>query len=302
MWITLGILSSLFLGLYDLSKKHSLQDNAVLPVLFLSTLSGLIVVLPFLFVSRAAPSLLDDTILYIAPLSIKSHLIISAKSFIVAGSWVFGYYALKHLPISIVAPIRATSPFWVLIGAVLIFGESPNLIQLSGVIIIIVSFYCFSVLGRLEGIHFEKNRWIIFTLIAMGLGICSGLYDKYLISRAGYSPIAVQLWFTFYMVLIFGLLNIFLWYPSRKQTTPFRWSISIVLIGVFLILADFAYFTSLSIEGSLLTILAALRRASVLFVFTIGAIIFKEVNKGKKAYALIGVVAGVMLILFGSNG
>ncbi len=37
-WIAASLVSAFFLGLYDLSKKHALRDNAVLPVLFLSTL------------------------------------------------------------------------------------------------------------------------------------------------------------------------------------------------------------------------------------------------------------------------
>ena len=39
-WIAASLVSAFFLGLYDLSKKHALRDNAVLPVLFLSTVCG----------------------------------------------------------------------------------------------------------------------------------------------------------------------------------------------------------------------------------------------------------------------
>lgn len=302
MWVMLGILSSLFLGLYDLSKKHSLTGNAVLPVLFFSTMTSMLMVLPLLIISRVAPSILEGSMLFVPVLSPHSHLMIATKSAIVALSWVSGYFAVKHLPISIVAPIRSTSPFWMLIGAVLIFGERPNTPQLVGVIIILVSFYWFSVVGRLEGISFEKNRWILLTIIAMALSTCSGLYDKFLIAKSGFSPIAVQVWFTFYMLLMFGAINLLLWYPSRKNTTPFQWRPSIALIGIFLILADFSYFTALGLEGALLVILSSLRRASVLFVFIIGAVILKEKNLKKKAYALVGVLLGVMLILFGSQG
>ena len=39
MWLILGLISAVFLGLYDVCKKASLRENAVLPVLFLATVS-----------------------------------------------------------------------------------------------------------------------------------------------------------------------------------------------------------------------------------------------------------------------
>ena len=36
MWLTLAFLSATLLGFYDVFKKQSLKDNAVLPVLFLN--------------------------------------------------------------------------------------------------------------------------------------------------------------------------------------------------------------------------------------------------------------------------
>ena len=37
-WIVASLVSALFLGVYDLCIKHAIRDNAVLPVLFFSTL------------------------------------------------------------------------------------------------------------------------------------------------------------------------------------------------------------------------------------------------------------------------
>ena len=48
MWLALAFVSATFLGLYDTSKKASLKDNAVLPVLLLNTIFSTIIFLPFL--------------------------------------------------------------------------------------------------------------------------------------------------------------------------------------------------------------------------------------------------------------
>jgi transporter family protein len=56
----------------------------------------------------------------------KIHGFIFIKSAIMAASWILAYQALKHLPITIVTPIRSAGPFFTLIGAIVIYKESPN--------------------------------------------------------------------------------------------------------------------------------------------------------------------------------
>ena len=47
MWLLLAFLSATLLGFYDVFKKKSLKDNAVLPVLFLNTFFSSLIFLPF---------------------------------------------------------------------------------------------------------------------------------------------------------------------------------------------------------------------------------------------------------------
>ena len=48
MWLILAFVSATFLGLYDTSKKASLKNNAVLPVLLLNTIFSTLIFSPFL--------------------------------------------------------------------------------------------------------------------------------------------------------------------------------------------------------------------------------------------------------------
>ena len=61
MWLLLAFLSATLLGFYDVFKKQSLKDNAVLPVLFLNTLFSSLIFLPFILVSAFEPDLLGGT-------------------------------------------------------------------------------------------------------------------------------------------------------------------------------------------------------------------------------------------------
>ena len=48
IWVLLAVLSASLLGIYDLLKKYSLRENAVIPVLFFSTLTSGIVFFPMM--------------------------------------------------------------------------------------------------------------------------------------------------------------------------------------------------------------------------------------------------------------
>lgn len=141
---------------------------------------------------------------------------------------------------TIVGPIKATQPVIVLLGALLIFGERLNLLQWTGVLLSILSFYLLSVTGKKEGINFKKDKWIIFMVLSVITGATSGLYDKHLMKQ--FDVMSIQVWYNFYQFLMMIVILMLLWFPKRKQTTPFQWRWSIPFISLFLTMADFVYF------------------------------------------------------------
>ncbi|MBO5679910.1 MAG: EamA family transporter [Bacteroidaceae bacterium] len=299
MWLALAFLSAALLGLYDVSKKQALHGNAVIPVLFLNTLFSSLIFLPFIVLSSTS-NVLDSTMLYVPVCGWEVHKYILLKSFIVLGSWLFGYFGMKHLPITIVGPINATRPVMVLLGALLLFGERLNGYQWVGVLLALVSFMLLSRSGKKEGIDFRHNRWIYFVVLASLLGAVSALYDKFLMQR--FDSMLVQSWFTVYQLFIMGIVLMILWYPKRKQSTPFHWSWAIPLISVFLSVADFAYFTSLAQDDSLISVVSMVRRGSVIVSFLCGALLFHEKNLRSKALDLLLVLLGMLFLYLGSRG
>ena len=299
MWLLLAFLSATLLGFYDAFKKQSLKDNAVLPVLFLNTIFSSLVFLPFILLSVAAPALLEGSLLYVPSASWQAHGLILLKSFIVLSSWILGYFGMKHLPLTIVGPINATRPVTVLVGAMLLFGERLNLYQWVGVLLAIASFFMLSRSGKKEGIDFKHNRWILFIVLAAVMGAVSGLYDKYLMKQL--PPMLVQAWYNLYQVLIMCPVILLLWMPLRKQSTPFSWRWTIILISLFLCAADFVYFYALSLPGSMVSIVSMVRRGSVVVSFLFGAWVFREKNLKSKAVDLILVLIGMFFLYLGSR-
>ena len=299
MWAFAALLSAFFLGIYDIFKKTSLIGNAVIPVLFFATITSTVIFLPIVIGSALFPEWLKVTGLFSPTITFEQHLQILLKSAIVVSSWILAFFAMKHLPVSIFSPIRSTGPFWTFIGAIIIFNEKLNGLQWAGVFLTLLFFYLFSTSGKKEGIEFRRNKWIYYIILGTILGSISGLYDKYIISRI--DRIAVQAWFSFYQVIILLPVLLLLWFPSRKTTTPFQWRWSIVLIGITLVIADFLYFWSISMEGSMISIISNLRRSSVLITFTVGSLVFHEKNVKQKGLYLIGILAGILMITLGSR-
>ena len=288
------------LGFYDVFKKKSLSNNAVLPVLALNTLFSSIIFIPFILLSHFAPQMLQDSIFYVPDSGgWEVHKFILLKSFIVLSSWAFGYFGMKHLPLTIVGPINATRPVMTLVGAMLIFGERLNLYQWIGVFMAVISFFMLSRSGKKEGIDFKHDRWIWFVVLAAVLGAVSGLYDKYLMGR--FNNMQVQAWYNIYQLFMMGGVLMFLWWPKRKTSTPFRWDWCIILISVFLSAADFVYFYALSMEDSMISIVSMVRRGSVVVSFLFGAMMFHEKNLKSKAIDLLLVLIGMFFLYLGSR-
>ena len=288
MWLAFAFLSAFLLGFYDVSKKYSLRDNAVIPILFLNTLFCSIIFLPLAFQTP------------FGGWAVQRYIVL--KAFIVLSSWLLGYIGIKHLPITIVGPINATRPVMVLVGALIIFGERLNLWQWAGVVLAILSFFLLSKSGKKEGIDFKHNRWILCTIGASVMGAVSGLYDKYLLASSGgigLPRLTVLCWFNIYQAIMMGVMLLLLWWPNRKNYTPFRWRWSILLISVFLSMADYAYFYSLSLDGALISVVSMVRRSSVLVSFMLGASLFHEKNLRSKAIDLVLVLLSMVLLWLG---
>ena len=295
MWVFYALGSAILLGIYDIFKKKSLSGNAVIPVLAASVFISSLIFIPLLILSQTCPETMSEAGLLVPEIDKTQHFYIALKSALVLSSWMCGYFAMKHLPMTIFAPIRATQPVWTVVGALIIFSETLSAWQAIGICITIVSFFLFSTAGKSEGIYWKNNKWIWLIIAATLLGACSGLYDKHLMHS--YDRMAVQVYSTIYQTLMMLVVLVLLWWPTHKKTTPFEWRWTIVGISVFLILADYLYYWALSDKDSLISVVSTIRRSGAVVGFTYGAIALHEKNLKKKAVYLAGVLTGVIMLV-----
>lgn len=302
MWLILAFTSAMLLGFYDVFKKLSLKDNAVIPVLFLNTVFCSLIFLPLVIMS-AIGGLQPGNTLYIPTPAASDHIFIIIKSAIVLGSWICAYYGLKHLPITIASPINATRPILVLLGAIFVFGEKLNVWQWAGVIVSIIAFSMISVSGKKEGISIKHSIWIWLVIAGTMIGAISGLYDKYLMQYQHLDKMTVQSWYNFYQAVMMGLVLLFIWRPQRLKgkTGGFSWRWTIPLISIFLSVADFCYFFALSYPDALISVVSLVRRSGVIVGFMCGWLFFKEQNIKSKSFDLLFVIIAMVLLWIGSQ-
>ena len=287
-WTAWVLLSSFSLALYDLAKKASVRDNAVLPVLLCSTCCGCAAFVAGVAACGKLPEVLSSA-------SGRALGLAAIKSVIVSTSWIFTFHALRTLPITIATPIRASAPALVFVAAFFLYGEVPTWVQGVGMLAVFGGYFAFSWAGRHEGIDFFRNRAVWSAIAGACFSALSSLWDKYVFQVAAAPVETVQLLFQVGLVIVYALIlsgQRLLRLPRNR----FEFRPTIPLVGILLALADWLYFRGLAVPGAPISVGSLLRRFSVVITFVLGARFFHETNLRRKALALAAILAGVVLL------
>ena len=287
-WTAWILLSSFFLALYDLAKKAGVRDNAVLPVLLCSTCCGCAAFVLGIAVCGKLPAVFANT-------NEQVLLLAAIKSVIVATSWVFTFYALRTLPITIATPIRASAPALVFIAAFFLYGEIPSWIQAIGMLAVFGGYFAFSWAGKHEGIDFFRNKAVWSAIAGAGFSALSSIWDKYVFQVRAMPVETVQFFFQVGLVCVYALILS----GQRLLKLPhdrFEFRFTIPFVGILLAAADWLYFKGLAVPEAPISVGSLLRRFSVVITFVLGARFFHETNLKRKALALAAILVGVILL------
>ncbi len=299
MWIVLSLISAFLLGFYDIFKKQTVVNNAIIPVLFYSTMISGALFLPFILLSQFKPFIFSGGFmekLFIEPMTARQHLLIMGKTALILASWMFSYSAMKHLPITVVGPVNQLRPAITVILMFCVFRESLTWLQGTGVVLAIISFYFMNRSGKLEGINFKSNKWVYMLLGSAVLVALSGVYDKFLLSKEHILPMTIQAWYTIYDFLMMAVLFFCIWLPKRKAQ-PFEWRWGIVAMALFVTIADVIYLTGLKQDAAVVVIIPLILYGVRLIVsFIYGIFGFKEQNIRSKIIPLLMVLAALVCL------
>lgn len=306
IWLLLAFLSAMLLGCYDVCKKQALVGNAVVPVLLINT--ALCTLLSAAITAATTPESLEISSSTADTCGAFPLLLVFGKSMLVLTSWICGYFAIKHLPLTIVGPVNAMRPVLVLIGALVIYGETLNLWQWAGVVLALTAFFMLKRSSQKEISALATSRtsgafssWFSLLVLAAITGAASGLYDKYLLSPsgAGLDRLFVQTYFNAGQVILMLIIAALLWWPKRKED-PFHWHWGIVGISLFLTAADMVYFYVLTHPDAMISVVSMVRRSSVLVSFAYGAFVLREKNLKSKVFDLILLTLSLICLALGA--
>ena len=303
-WVILSLISAFLLGFYDIFKKSTVVNNAIIPVLFYSTMISALIFLPFIVISWISPHVFSEghwNVFYVESLSWRQHLLILGKTALILASWMFSYSAMKNLPITVVGPVNQLRPAISLVLLFIIFREHLNGTQWTGVVLALVSFWLMGRSGKKEGIQFKTNKWVYMLLASAMLVALSGVYDKFLLSKESISPTTIQAWYTVYDFLMMAVLFFAFWRPKRKQL-PFEWRWGIAAMAVFVTVADVIYLSGLAQEATVIVLIPLILYGVRLVVsFVYGVFFFREKNIRSKIIPLMMVLAALLFMCVKSD-
>jgi len=298
-WVVFALLSTFFLGCYNLAVKGAVQNNAVSLVLsFANVFSALIWLTLMAAAQFGRTSAFIPEALRAHAITPTQHLQIIAKALLVAAIWILIFCGVRKLPVSIASPIQSTNPLWMLLGAVIVLGERLSAFQWLGILLTLVAFASLSLVGAREGVDFLRNRAVWVLLCGVVLAAPSGLYDKWLLAEAGLSPATLQAWFSIYLALLFFPLAIG-WKLRLWPRREFTWRWSILLVSVFLLASDFFFFQAIRLPDGLLSVVASVKRGEVLVAFAGGILLFNEKNVRQKLPVIVILLVGIIITMLG---
>ena len=198
---------------------------------------------------------------------------------------------------------------WTLIGALLIFGERLNSWQWAGVVLAIGSIFVFSFFNRPAGLSPKKRlrglalqpeaKYYVALALAIVIGACSGLYDKYIMRL--YDHNAVQVYYTLYQA---AMMLVFCYIHHKRHPSERGFHITniwpVALISIFLVLSDNVYMLALQDPSSMIAVVSTIRRGGTVIGFGYGLLFLKEKDPVKKILCMIGIIAGLICLAMGS--
>ncbi len=302
MWVSYILISAVILAFFDISRKAAIRDNAIFPVLTVSNFVYLALLTIFFAFTGDLREIVTTT-------TSRELLLILIKSLIVPIEWVATLYAFRMLPISSCVPIYASSPFWVILGAMAVYHEIPTGMQAIGMVVILAGYVVFALAGiekgQKRGGAFVKG--ISICLLGVIGGAASSVYDKWLVNPQydTLKPEKLQLVFIFFMFLwaFAATITERIIAKAKKvkgdvtaQSIPFRMCWAVPAIGFFLVISDWFYFKAASEPGTMISIVTLLRRLNVVMTFILGLVIFREKCNIGKVLSLLLIIIGAALL------
>ncbi len=288
-WIFLVLFYGILKGVREVVKKKAMTKSTVMEILFVYTFLAFIFVIPQ---AKDAGGLEPKFYFYIA-----------LKSFVIFLAWIFGFKALKKMPISLYGVLDLSRVLFATCLGVFALGEVLGIYQVIGLVFVSSGLLLLKYKPKFlqkrteQGIETkEENVQVIYVIAAFAscmLNAFSGFMDKVLMKDISSSQL--QFWYMLFLVIYYGLYMLLTRTKIRKEVWKNGW---IWLLAILFVAADKALFIANGMDASKVTVMTLIKQSGCVVTILAGKFIFKEKNVGYKLFCaaiiVIGIVIGVL--------
>ncbi|MBE6663130.1 MAG: DMT family transporter [Ruminococcaceae bacterium] len=290
LWILLIVLYGVFKGLREVLKKKSMEKHSVIEVLFFYTLFAFFMTIPF----SINQGILD--------VSLKYHIAIFIKSFVIFLAWLCALNSIKRLPLSIYGVMDMGRMLFSIILSVIFLGETIGLYQGIGMTFVLLGVTLVNFTSSKKKGENTTLKVLPLVFASCVLNACSGVADKFLLSTSPnrlifgaeiLTPTQMQFWYMLYLTALYGIyillkrekVNV-----KKCVASPWIWVLSALFIT-----ADKALFIANADPDSRVVVMTLIKQCSVLVTILMGRIVYKEKNIFLRLLCAIIIIAGITI-------
>lgn len=290
LWVILILIYGIFKGLREALKKKAMETNSIVEVLFFYTLFAFLMTIPM----SISSNLFD--------VSLKYHLVLVLKAFIIFAAWLCALNSIKRLPLSVYSVMDMGRIISSILLGVWLLGEKMGVFQVLGIVLVVLGITLVNLKTR-QGVDEKASKRVIILVAISGLlNSISSVMDKWLLSKEpnrflfGSETIEtsqLQFWYMLYLVAFYGIYILI----KREKINavkcikcPWIWILSLLFV-----VADKCLFIANSDPNSTVVVMTLVKQSSVLVTIFMGWLIYKEKNIPWRIACAFLVIGGIML-------
>ena len=289
IWIPLVLLYGLLKGGREIAKKKAMTKNSVMEVLFVYTLMSFVFVLPQ---AGQAGGMETRFFFYIA-----------LKSFVMFLAWLFGFYSLKKMPVSLYGVLSLSRVVFATLSGVIFLHEALSVFQMTGLIIVCAGLLLLRVPSKKQEAQATtetalaepepvKTIYIIMAFASCIFNTISGFMDKVLMKDVTSSQL--QFWYMLFLVIYY---SIFMLVRREKISASVLKNGWIWALAIMFVIGDKALFIANGMPQSRITIMTLIKQSSCLVTILGGRIFFKEERILYRLMCALIILGGIALSL-----
>lgn len=286
LWIPLVLLYGLLKGGREIAKKKAMEKNTVMEVLFVYTLMSFVFVLP-----QAGQA---------GGMEPRFYGLIALKSFVMFLAWIFGFYSLKKMPVSLYGVLSLSRVLFATFSGVIFLHETLAGTQIAGLLIVCAGLLLLRVNPKKkEPVTPDQSSpepvkpiFIILAFASCIFNAISGFMDKILMRHVTSSQL--QFWYMLFLVIYYTLFVLIKRIKMSPSVLKNGW---VWALAIMFVIGDKALFIANGMPQSRITNMTLIKQSSCLVTIIGGKIFFKEDRILYRLFCAAVILGGIALSL-----